>query len=42
MKNTEELKKIFVQFIKFGIIGFINTVISYSITNGCYYRIRMA
>ena len=37
MKDKEKLKKTIIQFIKFGIIGALNTVISYLITNGCYY-----
>lgn len=33
----EKLKTTIIQFIKFGIIGFINTAISYAITNTGYY-----
>ena len=41
MKDKDELIKTFVQFIKFGIIGFMNTVISYAITNSCYYLLHL-
>ena len=37
LKDKEELRKIFIQFLKFGIVGAINTVLSYIITNVCYY-----
>ncbi len=30
-----------VQFLKFGMVGAINTVLSYIITNGCYYGFRL-
>ena len=30
-----------IQFIQFGIIGVINTVLSYLITNGCYYALGL-
>ncbi|HBA50265.1 MAG TPA: GtrA family protein [Lachnospiraceae bacterium] len=30
-----------VQFLKFGMVGAINTVLSYLITNGCYYVFRL-
>ena len=36
-----KLNNTFIQFIKFGIIGFINTVISYVITNSCYYLLNL-
>lgn len=39
--NKEEIKKTFNQFLKFGIIGFINTVLSYGITNGGYYLLGL-
>ena len=35
MKNT------FIQFVKFGIVGAINTVLSYVITNSCYYLLHL-
>ncbi len=43
MKIIEKnnLIDLFKQFIGFGIIGFINTVLSYLITNGCYYLIHL-
>ncbi len=38
MRNLwEKLKNTIEQFIKFGIVGFINTVLTYLISNGCYY-----
>ena len=42
MKNTglyrlyENHKEVILQFLKFGIIGFMNTIISYLINNGLY------
>ncbi|MCM1326351.1 MAG: GtrA family protein [Bacteroidales bacterium] len=30
-------KTALIQFIKFGMVGAINTILSYLITNGCYY-----
>ena len=41
MKNKEKIKKLLIQFIKFGIEGGINTVLSYAITNGCYYVLHL-
>ena len=35
MKNT------FIQFVKFGIVGLINTILSYAITNSCYYLLHL-
>lgn len=40
MKNKEKFKKIIIQFIKFGMVGAINTILSYGITNGCYYLLH--
>ena len=37
MKNKKNIIDVIVQFIKFGIVGALNTIISYAITNGCYY-----
>ena len=34
-------KETIVQFVKFGIVGGINTVLSYGITNGCYYLLHL-
>ena len=34
-------KETIIQFIKFGIVGGINTVLSYGITNGCYYLLHL-
>lgn len=39
--NNEKLIEFLKQFLKFGIIGFINTVISYLITNGGYYLLGL-
>lgn len=41
MKNKEEIKKAIIQFMKFGTIGAINTVLSYAITNGSYYLLHL-
>lgn len=35
--KNQKLKETIIQFIKFGIVGGINTVLSYGITNLCYY-----
>lgn len=35
--DKNKLKVLIMQFIKFGIVGAINTVLSYAITNTCYY-----
>lgn len=40
MNNKVELKKIIIQFIKFGMVGAVNTILSYAITNGCYYLLH--
>ena len=40
MEKKNSLKNLIVQFIKFGIVGAINTVLSYAITNGCYYLLH--
>ena len=37
----ENLKKALIQFIKFGTVGAINTVLSYAITNGAYYLLHL-
>ena len=39
--KKEEIKTFINQFIKFGIIGAVNTVISYAITNGGYYLLHL-
>ena len=39
--KKEEIKTFINQFIKFGIIGAVNTVISYAITNGGYYLFHL-
>lgn len=40
MKN-EKIKQMIIQFLKFGIVGAINTVLSYAITNGAYYLLHL-
>lgn len=37
----KHFSKAFLQFIGFGIIGAFNTVLSYGITNGCYYLLGL-
>ena len=34
-------KEAIVQFIKFGMVGAVNTILSYSITNGAYYLLKL-
>ena len=41
MENKKNIKDIIIQFIKFGMVGAVNTVLSYIITNGCYYIIHL-
>ena len=41
MKNKEQIKNLIIQFIKFGTVGTINTVLSYAITNGAYYLLHL-
>lgn len=41
MKNKEQIKNLIIQFMKFGTIGAINTVLSYAITNGSYYLLHL-
>lgn len=41
MKNKEQIKNLIIQFIKFGTVGAINTVLSYAITNGAYYLLHL-
>ncbi len=41
MKNKEQIKNLIIQFIKFGTVGAINTVLSYAITNGTYYLLHL-
>lgn len=36
-----KFKNLIIQFIQFGIVGVINTVLSYLITNGCYYALGL-
>lgn len=40
-KLLGKLPESLVQFLKFGIVGAINTVLSYGINNGCYYAFHM-
>ena len=41
MKNKEEIKESILQFMKFGTVGGINTVLSYVITNTSYYLLHL-
>lgn len=41
MKNKEQIKNLIIQFIKFGTVGAMNTVLSYAITNGTYYLLHL-
>lgn len=41
MKNKEQIKNLIIQFIKFGTVGAMNTVLSYAITNGAYYLLHL-
>lgn len=41
MKNKEQIKNLIIQFIKFGTVGAINTILSYAITNGAYYLLHL-
>lgn len=41
MKNKEEIKESIFEFIKFGTVGAINTVLSYVITNTSYYLLHL-
>ncbi len=40
-KLWEKLKNTFYQFLKFGFVGIINTILSYLINNGCYYMLHL-
>lgn len=41
MENKKEIKDLLIQFIKFGAVGAVNTVLSYVITNGAYYLLHL-
>lgn len=41
MKNNKKLIELFKQFIKFGIVGALNTVLSYIITNLSFYVLHL-
>lgn len=41
IETIKENKETIIQFFKFGIIGAINTVLSYGITNGGYYLLHL-
>ena len=41
MKNKEEIRESILQFMKFGTVGAINTVLSYVITNTSYYLLHL-
>ncbi|MCI9141387.1 MAG: GtrA family protein [Lachnospiraceae bacterium] len=38
---NKKFKNILTQFIKFGMVGIVNTVLSYLITNGSYYILHL-
>jgi len=37
LKQLDKLPRFCRQFLKFGMVGVVNTVVSYGINNGCYY-----
>lgn len=37
----QKLPPSIMQFLKFGLVGALNTILSYLITNGCYYLLHM-
>lgn len=37
----DKLKRLVIQFMKFGMVGAINTILSYGITNGMYYLLHL-
>lgn len=37
----DKLKGLVIQFMKFGMVGAINTILSYGITNGMYYLLHL-
>ncbi len=37
----DKLKGLVIQFMKFGMVGAINTILSYGITNGMYYLLNL-
>lgn len=41
MENKKKIKDLLIQFIKFGAVGAVNTVLSYVITNGAYYLLHL-
>ena len=41
VSNKIKIKDLIVQFIKFGLVGGLNTVISYAITNAGYYVLNL-
>lgn len=40
-QRVREALPAILQFIKFGMVGAVNTVLSYLITNGCYYLLQL-
>ena len=36
MKENKKIKELFIQYFKLGIVGAINTILTYVITYGCY------
>lgn len=41
VKNNGKIKNTIIQFIKFGMVGAINTILSYAITNMGYYILNL-
>ena len=41
LSSMEKVKNLIIQFIKFGMVGAINTVLSYGITNLGYYALNL-
>ena len=39
--KNKKIKETIIQFIKFGIVGGLNTILSYGITNACYYAFHL-
>ena len=40
-KLLEKLPPPLIQFLKFGMVGAVNTILSYLITNTCYYALHL-
>lgn len=40
-KQLEKIPPSLIQFLKFGMVGAVNTILSYLITNTCYYALHL-